>query len=92
FQSRRTIQDLLVTIEAPVTGTATFTESKDEATWGNSKAVSLTGATDEQRVGLPRRQITGNELYWRVRSTAAQLKLLSWWVRVLDKFAQRQQT
>ena len=92
FQNRRTIQDLMVTLEAPVTGTATFTESKDEAAWTNSKAVSLTGAANEQHVGLPRRQISGNELYWRVRSTAPQLRLLSWWVRVLDKFAQRQQT
>lgn len=92
FQNRRTIQDLMATVEAPVTGTAVFAESKDEATWINDKTVTVTGAANEQRFGLPRRQITGNELYWRVRTTAAQFRLLSWWVRVLDKFAQRQQT
>lgn len=87
---RRTIQDLMVTVEAPVSGSATLEESNDETTWKNQKVVTITGSTAQQRIGLPRRQISGNELYWRIKTSAPQIRLRSYWLRVLEKFLQRQ--
>jgi hypothetical protein len=92
FELRRTLTDLMLTIEAPISGTATLQESKDEISWVNDKVVTITGATNRQRIGLPRRQITGNDLFWRISSDCPQLRLNSWWVRILNKFLQRQQT
>lgn len=92
FHRRRTIQDLMLIIEAPEDGTATLQESKNEVDWVNDKLVTITGSESEQRIGLPRRQITGNELYWRISTDTPRLRVLSWWVRILEKGLQRQQT
>lgn len=92
FEFRQTLTDLLVSCIATVTGTAVFAHSKDNATWDHAKTVTITGAAIGQRFGMPRRQLSGNEIYWRVQTTAAKFRMTAWWVRILNKFHQRQQT
>jgi len=82
---RRTMKDLEVKCSIPVTGNVTVEQSKDESTWTNTKTASRTGASTYQQVRLPRTQITGDDLWWRITSTASQFRFHSWWARVMDK-------
>jgi hypothetical protein len=82
---RRTMKDLEVTCSIPVTGSVTIEQSKDAATWTNTKTASYTGASTLQKVRLPKTQITGDDLFWRIRATARQFKFYSWWARMMEK-------
>jgi hypothetical protein len=85
---RRTMKDLEVTCGIPVTGSVTVEQSKDESTWTNTKTASRTGSTALQKVRLPKTQITGDDLFWRIKSTASQFKIYHWWARMMDKGVQ----
>jgi hypothetical protein len=82
---RRTMKDLEVTCSIPVTGSVTVEQSKDAATWTNTKTASYTGASTLQKVRLPKTQITGDDLFWRIRATASRFRFHSWWTRIMEK-------
>ena len=82
---RRTMKDLEVTCSIPVTGDVTIEQSKDESAWSNSKTASRTGASTRQKVRLPKTQITGDDLYWRIKTNASGFKIRSWWARMMEK-------
>ncbi len=85
---RRTLKDLELTVEAPNTGSYTLEHSNDEEIWRNTKTDTVIGVTTRTRLRLPKTMITGNDLYWRLKSTAAGIKLSEWWVRIMEKSLQ----
>ena len=87
--NRRTMKDLEVTCSIPVTGSVTVEQSKDNVAWSNTKTATRVGATPRQKVRLPKTQITGDDLWWRIRSTAPRFKIFSWWARMMDKGEQQ---
>lgn len=79
------MKDLELTVEAPNNGSYTLEHSNDESTWRNTKTDTVTGASGRQRLRLPKTMITGNDIYWRLKSTAAGLKITEWWARIMTK-------
>lgn len=84
---RRTLIDLDLTVENSAAGVCTLEESRDQSVWTNTKAITTTTSTKYLR--LPRTQLTGNDLYWRLLCSTPGLRLTAWWARVFEKGTQR---
>lgn len=81
---RRTIQDTLAKLKILSGGEVTFDLSNDGEDWRNEISETVTADTKLVQMGLKRQKITGDNLFWRLRSTA-KTQLRSWFVRLLDK-------
>lgn len=82
---RRTIMDLMLTVDYVRSGSITLEHSVDKSTWRNTKTVVLSG----DRVGMRKTSTTGNDLYWRIKATSSDVKLMAWWLRFGEKSLQR---
>jgi hypothetical protein len=83
---RRTMKDLRLKVSTGAGG-VTLEQSRDEEDWRNTK--EFTVEEGEGRVRLPKTQLTGTELYWRVKATAPRFRIYSWFARVLEKGIKR---
>jgi hypothetical protein len=89
ISNRRTLKDVEVTADVPTTGSVSIENSNDEtASWRNTIIRTISGTAGRSRIRLPRRQITGADLYWRLRATAPGIRLRAWWVRMLEHYLQ----
>lgn len=86
----RVIRDILAALIGENGGDVTFEHSKDSENWRNSLTKSLDATIVEQRKGMPRAQLRGNELYWRLKSTAAKVRLLEYFIDISERGEQRQ--
>ena len=86
---RRTIKDLSLSVDSGM-GSYTLEHSVDRGEWRNSLTTTIPiPVQGRPLLRLPKTQITGNDLYWRLLSTAPGLRIYSWWVRLLEKGRQR---
>lgn len=86
---RRTLKEVNVTCEIPVDGSVTIESSRDESTWLQTKTESKTGGSGVQYVRLTRQdQLVGNDLYFRIKTTARNFKILSWWAALMEQGVQ----
>lgn len=85
---RRTMLDHLLHYESSVAGTIVLENSKDGDTWENAKTISVGSGDDKRKDGLRRAQITGDDLYWRLRTSSVDIALLNYWIRVMEKGVQ----
>lgn len=86
--NRRSIKDLALRVVAENGGDVLLEERADES-WRFTKTTELSASGLIQNVRIPRKGPTGNDLFWRVRTTAPGVKLKSYWVRLLEKSRQR---
>lgn len=86
---RRVMKDLELKCSIPVDGSVTIEQSNDDSTWTNTKTEARTGATGFQSVRLPKTQKTGEDLWWRLKTTAPKFRLHSWWARIKEKGLQQ---
>lgn len=82
---RRQLKQVIAAIEALSTGDYDIENSNDEdSAWRNTKSVTLS-STGRQTIQLKNKPISGDDLYWRLRATAPQFRLLNWSARILEK-------
>jgi hypothetical protein len=86
---RRSLREIEIEAEIPVAGTVVLEQSKDESTWQDTKTISASAGTTPQNLWLRNKMVAGRELFWRVRSTARNFKLLSWWARIEERGLRR---
>lgn len=80
--SRRTLQKLSVRTLALSGGQYLLDERNEREKWRNLKVDTLDPSERKLNLRIPFRQITGEELYWRVRSSAPRIRFYSWWVQL----------
>lgn len=88
LSNRRTLQYVLTKLLVLFDGDVIFDVSNDGVTWRNVITKSVTSETYLQQVGLKKQPITGDDLFWRLRSTA-KIQLRSWFAELLDKSMSR---
>lgn len=79
---RRTLKEVLLTLTSDG-GSTTLEESKNGTTWPITKTKVLTAVV--KKMALRHKQITGDELYWRVKSRAVRFRVREFAVRILEK-------
>lgn len=87
---RRTLKELRLQLDVLADGSVTLEADRDEdaATWQLSKTAALTAAVSGstlQTLGLGKRQLSADHIFWRIKSTAPKIRLKNWWARVLEK-------
>lgn len=88
---RRSIKDWMMLAECPCPGRVQIAYSTDLVNWRDVKLIRPTPAIDEKiRLGVPYQQITGDQLYWRLKTDIPGFRLYEWWIRLLEKGKQFQ--
>lgn len=86
----QTLQELLVKFEANLgSGNVVLEVSYDGVTWKGIRTVAIATATAPVLKNVRAMEgATGNELYWRLRATGTNIRLLGFWVQLLKRFRQ----
>jgi len=87
---RMSLQDLRFVARCPRSGRMQIAYSKDDLQWKEMKLIRPTPHEGKEHYGVPRWQLTGNQLYWRFTSDMPGVRLHEFWVRLLQKSRQRQ--
>jgi hypothetical protein len=90
FSNRRTLKRLMTRSLAVIGGKATFEFANEELAWSKQKTASLRHGVITHRYGAPRIQQSGNDLYFRVRTTAPTFRMFEQWFTLLEKGRQFQ--
>lgn len=87
---RMSLQDLRYVAVCPRQGRMQIQYSINDIEWRDRKLVRPVPSEGRNHYGVPRGQITGNQLYWRIISDLPGVRLHEFWVRLLEKSRQRQ--
>jgi hypothetical protein len=80
---RRTLMEVLFKVKVTVVGELRIDNSNDGETWRNQKTfTSLITAMKKVRNN---HQVTGDDLYFRLRSLSSDVNVIGYWVRILEK-------
>lgn len=87
--NRRSLKDLSIRALIANSGIVTLEERTEVGTWDVSKDRVIVGSSVKQNLRLPKTGLTGEDLFFQIRTTAPAAKFYSYWVRYLEKAAQR---
>ena len=87
---RMSLQDLRFVARCPRNGRMQITYSKDDLQWRDMKLIRPVPHLAREHYGVPRGQLTGNQLYWKFTSDMPGVRLHEFWVKLLEKSRQRQ--
>jgi hypothetical protein len=86
---RRTMKDLLVKVLTSKPASITLEHSVNRSNWKNAKTNPFIASVAEQSARLPKKLTTGDKLYWRMLASSGDVRIKSWWARVMEKGLQR---
>jgi len=87
---RMSLQDLRYVARCPRNGRMQIEYSTDNRRWREIKLARPVPSEIREHYGVPRKQLTGNQLYWRIKSDIPGIRLHEFWVKLLEKSRQRQ--
>lgn len=87
---KMSMQDLRFVARCPRRGRMKIAYSKDDLQWREMKLIRPVPHAAREHYGVPRGQISANQLYWRFTSDLPGVRLHEFWVRLLEKSRQRQ--
>ena len=82
---RREMKNLAVRTMTATTGDVILDMKNQDGLWRHEKISSLSGSTVPDNVRIPKKRVSGEDLYFRIRSTAAGVKFYSWVVQIHEK-------
>jgi hypothetical protein len=86
---RREMKNLAVRALVATTGDVILDERNEDGSWRHEKTDTITGSTVPVNVRIPNKRVSGEDLYFRIRSAAAAVKFYSWSVKIHEKGRQR---
>ena len=87
---RRTLKDWMMLAECPCPGRIQLAYSIDLVEWRDVKLIRPVPHAEKGRYGVPYQQISGDQLYWRLKTDIPGFRLFEWWARFLEKGKQFQ--
>ena len=82
---RREMKNLAVRSLVATTGDVLLDERNEDGSWRHEKTDTITGSAVPTNVRIPNKRVSGEDLYFRIRSSAAAVKFYSWVVQVHEK-------
>lgn len=86
---RRTVKDLSLRIEASLAGDYALGILKTEDPPNYAVVKEGEVPTGRSNLRLPKKSVTGDDLFWELQTNAPGFRLFSWWIRILEKGQQR---
>jgi hypothetical protein len=83
------MKNLAVRALVATTGDVILDERNEDGSWRHEKTDTITGSTVPVNVRIPNKRVSGEDLYFRIRSAAAAVKFYSWSVKIHEKGRQR---
>lgn len=84
-QHRRTFQRMLVHLLIDVGGDLTVELSKDESNWVHGLTKTFVAGSQRQKFGHRNNGLAGDDLWWRLTTSNSQVRLFSWWAKMIEK-------
>lgn len=86
---RRSIKDLSIRALVPEDGVVTLEERNESGLWEMSKDIPLVGDPVNMNLRIPKKGVTGEDLFFRILTPAVGTRFYSYWVRILERGRQR---
>jgi hypothetical protein len=86
---RREMKNLAVRALIATSGDVILDERNEDGSWRHEKTESVTGSAVPLNIRIPNKRVSGEDLFFRIRSTADGAKFYSWSVKIHEKGRQR---